>query len=274
MIIMPFALDVHLHDGGRHVASSKHFSTDDDQPLDDAVRAVLLERAGSIESIQQNEGPSIAEVALGLVSRIKSVASHGGTKADLTKFLQGQESKFPLRMLDSDSTPILKHVINVYLHPPRTEPSTNKEPTATINDRLMNVDEAEVRFLPKPADKDSPRLDEQVRDCLTVLFGSEGVGLGYFNPNQKKCLVLRLGQLTFFIAKSSSKRWGKRRAENVTLFARIALMEGSIQQFTRSQKRRRVRRERSPRRRRRAGRSQSRPRWSGDDGRLSPINVN
>ena len=202
MIIMPFALDVHLHEGGRHVASSKHFSMDDDQPLDDAVRAVLLERAQSIESIQQNEGLSTAEVALGLVSRIKSVSSHGGTKTDLTKFLT--ESKFPLRMLDSASTPILKQGINVYLHPPLAEPRTNKEPTSTINDRLMNVDEAEVQFLPEPPDKDSPRFDEQVRDSLTVLFGPAGVGLGYFNPSQKSCLednIRLIGDTLCFLEK-------------------------------------------------------------------------
>ena len=169
------------------MASSKHFSADDDQPLDNVVRAVLMERALSLETIQQNSGLSSADVALGLASRIKSVASAGGTRADLTKFLQ--EQKVPLKMLDSDSTPILKHGINVFLFPPRTEPSTNKEPTASINDRLLNRDEGEVRYLPKPPDKDSPRFDEQLRDALTVLFGPEGLGLGYYNPNQMNCLT-------------------------------------------------------------------------------------
>ena len=103
---MPFVLDVHLHEGGRHVASSKHFSADDDQPLDNVIRDVLMERALSLETIQQNSGLSSADVALGLASRIKSVASAGGTRADLTKFLQ--EQKVPLKMLGS---------VRLYSHP-------------------------------------------------------------------------------------------------------------------------------------------------------------
>ena len=96
------------------------------------------------------------ELIYAIVSKITSIICVGKPNCELLSYLQ--RSNFPLRCLHSSSTPILDNELNVVLTLP--EKISAKKPSKSVNDFLMNEDEGEPKYLPRPAEDPPVQLEK------------------------------------------------------------------------------------------------------------------
>ena len=197
----PYAIDINIFVGGLRVYESKYFSADGNDTLANAVQFVVAERARHM--LLEDESKEEDELIESMISTITSIKCVGKPNRELQSFLQ--RNNFPLRCLHSASTPILDDGINITLALPDKIPA--RKPTKTVNALLMNKDEGDRKYLPRPAEIANARLDKQILNRLYILC-TEGLGLGFYHKSQRDCLESNLklvGGVLCFVEKYWTK---------------------------------------------------------------------
>lgn len=114
----PFAIDINIVEGGRRVHEDKLFSGDDSDTLEEATQdAVKLHARAMVLEDDSNDKDIIFHA---IISRITSITCVGKPSRNLLKYLDF--NTFPLRGLDSASTPILENGLNVKFTLPEKNP--------------------------------------------------------------------------------------------------------------------------------------------------------
>ena len=200
------AIDVLLHIGGvRHYSTKIIVEDVGDALLSEFVQELLTEFSRNSSSHTISDEVDHSLLIDTLVQRIYSIKCKGAETTELYHFLHN--SKATLGMLNSSNTPFIKNGLLIHLSS-NTNVVSPKAPTLNAFSMMMGRGkQSTVRFLETPPAKIAPRLDEQIKSEL-VLYFNEDVQIGYFNPDQKKCLEKIIGQLSTVLC-AVQKHWFK-----------------------------------------------------------------
>lgn len=186
-------VDVTVTVHNREAYSTKHFLKTEDEPFDEVVSEVLRGYARSLEDnviLSEGEEDDATETTLqGMHGRIKSVKCVGKS-TELYPFLQ--RSNLPLKRLNSKTTPIFTNGLCIDLAPIKEKslpvPKDKKKSLPSAFNVLMGKgDSQEIKYLLPPAEKESPKLNEQLIAVLIPLLNDQ-LGVGYYNITQKQCI--------------------------------------------------------------------------------------
>lgn len=203
------AVDVLVFVGGRQFYSTKVFVGDvEDYRLSELALEVLSDYARNCASDSPDDDDSLLIHAH--MQRIYSIKCKGVETTEMFSFLSN--SNATLGVLDSVNTPFLKNGLVFHLTPDKGI-LTPKDPKVNAFNMMMgNGTMSEIKFLEPPPTKSNPRLDDQIKSELVSYF-MEDMQIGYFNPDQKKCLEKIVTQLVGVLC-AVQKHWRKLMARN------------------------------------------------------------
>ena len=203
------AVDVLVFVGGRQFYSTKVFVGDvEDYRLSELALEVLSDYARNCASDSPDDDDSLLIHAH--MQRISSIKCKGVETTEMLSFLSN--SNATLCVLDSVNTPFLKNGLVFHLTPDKGILTPKDSKVNAFNMMMGNGTMSEIKFLEPPPTKSNPRLDDQIKSELVSYF-TEDMQIGYFNPDQKKCLEKIVTQLVGVLC-AVQKHWRKLMARN------------------------------------------------------------